>query len=180
MVQNIRLKNARLTYRGPELIEKVRKQVLRIIYYATELLKRRVVENLSQPTRTLGPSKEGDYPHADTGRLRNSIFANVDESRLTGIVGTNLAYGVWLEWGVQGGKIIEPVNAKALSWIDPQTGERRFAKWVKQGAIRGRSFLRRSLLELRPQFVALFRRGGFGGEFRAGAVNQYDVGGKLA
>lgn len=115
-----------------------------------EYVKTQTQRNISISSRAAGPSKEGEFPHADTGRLRNSIFWKVDEKSLTGIVGTPLFYGVWLEFGTTGGKLIRPKAAKALSWIDAATGERRFAAYVITKAIRPRSFLRRTLFACKP------------------------------
>lgn len=47
------------------------------------------------------PSRPGEPPHVDTGRLRSSITHEVEET-LTGIVGrvgTNVVYGRFLELG---------------------------------------------------------------------------------
>lgn len=65
---------------------------------AAEYLKNKVVENISIPTREAGPSKPGQFPHADTGRLKQSIHVG-DVDRLAFFVGTNVEYGVEHETG---------------------------------------------------------------------------------
>lgn len=49
------------------------------------------------PKRTVRVSKPGEPPNTDTGRLVRSIGFDLDKSRLTGRVGTNLEYGKILE-----------------------------------------------------------------------------------
>jgi hypothetical protein len=144
----------RISWLGPELIEKHRQEVVRRLYRSGEIVKNHIVRNLSTSTRSEGPSLPGEYPHTDTGKLRQNIFISVDEVNLTATIGTNLLYGLWLELGIDGGAIIRPVNARALSWIGSD-GVRRFAASVRQGAIASRPFLRRGLYETLPQVRAV-------------------------
>lgn len=51
------------------------------------------------PKRTVTVSKPGQPPNSDTGILVKSIAFDVDKTNLKGKVGTNLMYGVWLEFG---------------------------------------------------------------------------------
>lgn len=136
----------------------MKREFVKRLMLICEFVKTRVQRNISVSSRAAGPSKEGEFPHAITSRLRNSIFWRVDEKTMTGIVGTPLFYGVWLEFGTAGGKVIEPVQAKALSWIDPATGERRFAKRVITRGMKPRSFLRRTLFESKPQIKMILNR----------------------
>ncbi len=65
--------------------------------------------NRGQPTRTLrsgsiiglDPSKPGEPPKKITAQLMNSIRTKVIRAseRITGLVGTNLKKGKWLEYG---------------------------------------------------------------------------------
>jgi len=64
-----------------------------------EMVASKIRENISDPTRTAGPSLPGAFPHADTGRLRNSIEYAVDDDGLSVRVGTNVEYGGYLELG---------------------------------------------------------------------------------
>lgn len=57
---------------------------------------------VSTSTRANGPSLPGEPPHADTGRLRNSITHDVTrdaEGNLIAIVGSNCEYSPHLELG---------------------------------------------------------------------------------
>lgn len=49
------------------------------------------------PKRKVHVSKPGDPPNADTGRLMQSI--KVVKDGMAYLVGTNLRYGAWLEFG---------------------------------------------------------------------------------
>lgn len=95
-----------------------------------QYLRTKVVKNISVPTSTKGPSKPAEFPHADTGRLRQSIFCRKDPGPMvngvpTSIVkvGTNLKYGLYHEY------------------------------------VSGRSFLRRTLMEEMPKLRAMIRGG---------------------
>ncbi len=78
----------------------------------------RIRENISIPSRTVkivqtksggtkkvlgargsNRSKPGEFPHKDFGRLRQSIASDFKPETLTARVGTNLAYGRYLEMG---------------------------------------------------------------------------------
>ena len=156
MPENIDLGDgAKLTWLGGELEDHARKQIARKIRVACEYLKTQVQRNISTSSRRHGPSAEGDFPHANTGKLRQSIFASVDEEKLEGVVGTPLLYGIFLEYGTPGGVVIRPVRAKVLSWIDAETGQRRFARSVTTKPMKARSFLRRTLVEEESQIMAI-------------------------
>lgn len=51
------------------------------------------------PKRKVHVSNPGDPPNADTGRLMQSI--KVEKDGLAYLVGTNLKYGAWLEFGTK-------------------------------------------------------------------------------
>lgn len=46
-------------------------------------------------------SKPGEAPNIDTGRLLSSISFEVDPQTLTSIIGTNVKYGRYLEFGTK-------------------------------------------------------------------------------
>lgn len=146
---------ATLKWSGKELEKAAREQVYGKLLLACEHVKGLAVKNVSKSARSNGPSREGEYPHADTGRLRNSIFASVDEKTLEGIVGTNLKYGLWLEYGTRGGRVITAKGGKMLSWLG-KGGRRVFAKSVTLGPIKGRSYLRRTFVEAQPKLRKFF------------------------
>jgi hypothetical protein len=162
--------NASFTWYGAEVKASVAALVERRMMLAGEYLRGKVVKNIGTSSRSAGPSKEGDYPHADTGALRNSIFWRLDKGsggELTVTVGTTLAYGIYLEYGTAGGVRVEARAGGVLSWIEPRTGERRYSRWVILGAIKGRSYLRRTLEE---EWPAVERMLTGPGELKAGAA----------
>lgn len=139
---------------GDELLKGAREEIVNKLRLATAYVRSRAVKNVSVSSRSSGPSAPGEFPHADTGRLRNSIFEDVDEKELTGTVGTNLKYGLWLEYGTRGPRTIT-ARGKMLSWIG-RNGIRRFARTVTIPPLAARSYLRRSLKEAEPKLKALF------------------------
>ncbi len=70
------------------------------------------------------------------GGMRASVTSDQQPGRLHARVGSNHRGAMMRE---KGGTII-PIRARLLSWVDPVTGQRRFAKRVVQrpGFIRGR------------------------------------------
>lgn len=79
-----------------KLDKQVGKTMRRRLQTAGEFLRGRIVQNISIPTRSSGPSKAGEFPHADEGKLRQSIFSDLISDD-TCIVGTPLKYGRILE-----------------------------------------------------------------------------------
>lgn len=134
MAQTITTPQARFVIRDKEFTEAMKKKFARRVALAAEKVKNQVVLNISEPTRELGPSKEGEFPHADTGRLRNSIFWRM-QGELEAIVGTNLFYGLVLEYS------------------------------------RNRSFLRRTMWEMRDEIIKILTLGG-----TSGSVGFNDIG----
>jgi hypothetical protein len=126
----------------------VRRQAIAQLNLAGGMLVAQVKRNISTSSRGSGPSRPGEYPHADTGALRNSIFYRVDASALTVTVGTTLKYGLYLEFGTQGGRTMIAAPGKVFSWVDPKTGARRFSRKVTLGPIKPRPFLRRTMTEM--------------------------------
>ena len=159
MSEKLQNPKMRLEWKGKEIADALAKHMVQNLYRAAATLTNMVKENLSEPTSSSGPSQPGEFPHANTGLVRNSIFFQVDEEKLTGIVGTQSIVGLWLEHGlVEGYGITEifPTDAQYLSWIDSASGERMFAKSVR--AIMRRSFLRRTLDENRKEMKAILTR----------------------
>jgi HK97 gp10 family phage protein len=77
----------------------LRRELGKRVQAAGEKLRGRIVENISLSTRSLGPSLPGEYPHADLGKLRQSLFSDYDGGTLTAIVGSPLKYASYLEAG---------------------------------------------------------------------------------
>lgn len=124
-----------------------KEQALDKLMLICEVVKVQAQRNVSKSTSALGPSLPGEFPHADTGYLRNSIFWDVNKNKMTGIVGTSVKYGLWLETGTDGGVLVTPKASRMLSWVDPRNGQRVFAHKVITKPMLPRSFLRRTLME---------------------------------
>lgn len=144
----------------------------RMIWYGDEFLRALEVHNQNllneaaehalavtrQNLSTIGRSAPGDYPGMSTGKLRDSVYARVDPGTKTVRVGTDLRYGYYLEYGTAGGRIIRAAPGSVLVWRDPHTGELVHAKWVIQGAVAPRPWMRRSVEELKPWLDRHFRK----------------------
>lgn len=97
MTEQIDIGGGRIIWRKKELLADVEKKFSDRLAIAAEMVKTQVQKNISVSTREAGPSEPGDYPHADTGRLRNSIFWTF-VGKMAVIVGTPLEYGLKLEY----------------------------------------------------------------------------------
>lgn len=85
-----------------DIVEAVRTSVLAIHARAVRLIQ----DNGSGtkvirygPKRTRIASRPGQPPNTDTGRLAQSIKFDFEDNGLTGMVGTNVKYGRYLEFG---------------------------------------------------------------------------------
>lgn len=154
-MQQIQTGGGRLVWKGDHLQKAVIAHVGDLLLAACEIVRSQAAINVSQSSRANGPSAPGDFPHADTGRLRNSIFAYVDKKGLSGLVGTNLRYGLYLEYGTSGERVVYPSKGRVLSWIG-RDGVRRFARSVRIGPIKARSYLRRTMRECTPRLRKIF------------------------
>lgn len=122
---------AKFAWRINQYCDGVKREFAKRTARAAALVRQQVKRNISTSSRTAGPSKSGEYPHLDTGLLRNSIEIKVDQEKLRGWVFTNTIYGLFLEYGTtskHGGTLIS-----------------------------GRSFLRRTLREMRPQIKQIYQ-----------------------
>lgn len=86
---------------GKPFFSFTKKQVHLRMGWVGVLLERAVKRNLSNATRSLGPSPPGGFPHTDTGYLRQSIFFEVTKAGRSVIVGTPVIYGLYLEVGTK-------------------------------------------------------------------------------
>jgi hypothetical protein len=100
-------------------------------------------------------SKPGEPPHKDFGNLRGSIAFDFDPATLTARVGSPSKVARWMELGTPGGKIIVAKNKKVLA----DGAGNIFGKRVKQGAIRPRPFLRRSLKDSKERIRQIIEHG---------------------
>lgn len=73
--------------------------------------------------------KKALRPHRKTGGLEKSISADSTDNWGSAEIGSDLLIALFLEVGTREHPI-DPVRAQMLSWIDPASGERRYAKHV--------------------------------------------------
>lgn len=86
-------------WRGRELTQQLRKEIEGRLAEAGEVVASKVRRNISTSSRSQGRSNPAGMPHADTGRLRNSVTYEVDKQALTVKIGTNVEYAPFLELG---------------------------------------------------------------------------------
>ena len=55
------------------------------------------------------------FPRVDTGRLRNSVSHSVDETEPSVYIGTNVEYGVYVEYGT--GKYADNGQGRQSPWM---------------------------------------------------------------
>ena len=86
--------------------------------------------------------------NVDTGRLRSSIHAEVDELAVLGVgvkVGSNVSYAIYVHEGT-GPHIIRPRHRRFLRFPG-RTGGMVFARQVHHPGYRGNPFLRDAMVE---------------------------------
>lgn len=173
-----------IRWMAERLERQIEREANRRLDRSAQLLRTAVVKRISISSRDSGPSLPGEPPHADTGRLRNSIFVGTPAD-LRRLVGTNLKYGLWLEVGTQATVTIRPKNAAALlipvkpssiaqsrkrkgKWQVLLVGQTKWRSAVKKGkkffifskrAVRGpikaRPYLRPTFEETQPEIAAI-------------------------
>lgn len=125
-------------WHGEAAKEHVRKKIIRALNLAAQACSRRAKELLSVSgtgVQTKGgsvvrkvkggprgkaaygafPSSPGEPPHKQLGTLRASVNYDVDEANLSARVGTNEAYGKYLELGTSRGLKPRPWLRRALA-----------------------------------------------------------------
>ena len=106
--------DTRIVWHGDRVKGQIRSELSKRVQRAAMMVQSKTQKNISKPFRGAGssrryaakgskprvgtPSSPGEFPRADLGRLRQSIFSKA-ESKLTWIVATTLDYGAWLEEG---------------------------------------------------------------------------------
>ena len=102
-------RNAKTEWFINEVSQAVRMPLRARVRLATELVKNRIIRNISRPvTKTVvgrkvvvsNRSKPGEFPKADMTQLLKTVFsayAEEAEGSYTGYVGTPISYGVILE-----------------------------------------------------------------------------------
>lgn len=93
---------SRVVWHGPKIANLTRVEASRRINRCAVALHSEIVQRISISTRAHGPSRPGFPPHADTGRLRQSVVLHpASPDNLVARVGTNLIYGKYLELGTK-------------------------------------------------------------------------------
>ncbi len=88
------------------------REALTLSAFAVQAYAKKSIQKSPADSQT-GRSKPGNPPKTDTGRLVNSIFVNIEETPrgLLATVGTNVEYGVHLEFGTK--------HVAARPWLAP-------------------------------------------------------------
>lgn len=96
-------------------IESTQTLALRIHEIAVKSIQKQdgIIGKRYNPKRRVTVSKPGDPPNSDTGRLVQSIRFEFREGGLVALVGTDLKYGTWLEFGTK--------KMAARPWLLPAT-----------------------------------------------------------
>ena len=131
-----------LSWQGEKIEKHIKDHMLARLQTAMNYLAGITRLNISRRRQT---SKPGQFPARKEGELARSIEWQINKRKMTGSIGSYMPYAKWLEYGTQGGKVIWPKRKQVLSWIDEDTGERVFRRYVIQGAIKDRSFLQRTV-----------------------------------
>lgn len=106
-----RVGDSEIIWKGDKVLRSLNLSMTKRVRLATELVKTKVVRNISRPvTKGVGPrggrlitnrSKSGEFPKADTTLLMKSIISDVTVDKVNqvidGKIGTPLDYGVILE-----------------------------------------------------------------------------------
>ena len=126
-----------------------------------ELVRQQIRQNLA---RTGGgkASAPGEFPRLQSGKLYRGVRTRLSSrSPYSFRIDNKEGYGDYLEFGTKGGKIITPVQAKALKFtvFKGARSSTVFTHRVKQGAIKPRSWARRTLVEMRETIRAVYTRG---------------------
>lgn len=98
-------------WRGGAVTKGIRAELARRVSKSAVMLQRQIVKNISKPSRSVGPSRPGGFPHANTGALRKSIFVKKSENGLSAFIGTANKVAFFMEFGA----IVKPRKAKALA-----------------------------------------------------------------
>lgn len=123
--------------------------------------KQSVTACLIELTRYVKEQKlSGQVLRNQTGRLRRSIHASdvlVSETEISGVVGTNVSYGGFWEYGYHGPVTVKQhMRMMVKAWGRPVKNPHLVSvrEHNRQINVPERSFLRSSLKELGPKFTA--------------------------
>lgn len=101
MAKKIRGARVKVVWFGDRVARGLGTEFIRRLKIVGSMLERSAKKDLSIPGRSVGPSSPGEFPHAQTGDLRKSIFNEVQERRKVVILGTTMRHGLYLEVGTK-------------------------------------------------------------------------------
>jgi hypothetical protein len=120
---SVQAENVRIEWFVDQVANKVAMSMRQRVALVTQMLKDRVVRNISTPViKGTGPrggrvvtgrSSPGEFPHAETTQLLKTIFQDVRETRpgvIDGYVGTPLDYGLILETKMDRSFLVRTLN----------------------------------------------------------------------
>ena len=140
---------------GKEWSEWMRKEFKRRTKQASVEVLAKIRKNISKSGGPGKHSKPGEFPRKISGQMSSGLSVVMGSSGLSFKVRSATAHGNYLENDTAGGVIITPKRARWLRWLD-STGQPVFAKRVRQGAIKGRSHVRRTMVEMRPRLKEIY------------------------
>lgn len=93
---------ARIVWQPEKLVKRVKAVMEQRLKEAGPAVANQVKQNLSVPTATAGPSSPGDFPHAETGNLRDSVFWKIvsDRKGLAMFVGASAKDGSGFDYAM--------------------------------------------------------------------------------
>jgi HK97 gp10 family phage protein len=89
--------SVKMTWHDKRIVKELGDELVTRLNVAGQLIVSEIRRNISEP----GPaaSAPGDYPHAQTGYLRQTITYNVDAKKLELVAGATAEYAQYLEEG---------------------------------------------------------------------------------
>ncbi len=98
-------------WRGDAITKGMRKEFSRRVSKSAVMLQRKIVKNISTPSRSTGPSRAGGFPHANLGNLKRNISVRKGQNELTAVVAAAGKVAFIMEFGA----LVRPKKAKALA-----------------------------------------------------------------
>ncbi len=89
------------------------------------------------------------FPRVDTGRLRNSVSHSVDETEPSVYIGTNVEYGVYVEYGT--GKYADNGQGRQSPWMYQDSK----GQWHWTSGMKPSHFLKNSVADHGDRYKAI-------------------------
>ncbi len=155
------MSTVRVTSYARDFSEKIRKEFERRTRIAAERVRAQLRLNLSHAGGGR-PSKPGEFPHKQTGRLMSGVRTVFSKSSPYSFRVINRApYNDALEGGTVGGQIVTPKSKGVLRFNLKGTakGGVVFTKKVRRGSIAARHQGRKTLEQMREVLKKIYTRG---------------------